>query len=593
MINLIPLMIERVGVILMAVFLLSQIKSFRRIIHNEQGYKEKLVLIAFFGLFGIISNYTGIEIKHNSVTENSWLIGVEPDSAIANTRIMGIAIGSLLGGPAAGIGIGLISGVHRYFLGGFTAEACAISAVLAGAAAGYLGMQRRKKKAITPAFAVGVGASMEIIQMGIILAVTRPFELAWGLVKIIGIPMIAINALGMLLFMLIIQYILREQERTKALQTSKAFYIADRTLPYFRRGLNRDSCRQVAEIMLGLTDADAIAITDSTGVLAHAGAASDHHVPMPGFSTGLTKRVLKEGKVLTARSREEILCMQESCPLRAAVVLPLKVHDKTVGTLKLYFTKPEALTEVEKELAEGLANLFSTQLELAEAEEQTKLLKDAEIKALQAQVHPHFFFNAINTISVLCRTNPEKARKLLLELSHFFRSNLQGARQILIPLEKEIEHVKAYLSLEQARFPDKYEVRFDIEEGAEKSLLPPFILQPLVENSIRHAFSRSKEKGEVLVSARINDDFLHIGVKDNGNGIVPEKLAVLGKETMESRHGTGTALVNIKERLDRMYNQRAGFNIASPDRKGTYISIKIPADRKGVYNSHDESLYSG
>ncbi|WP_409296238.1 LytS/YhcK type 5TM receptor domain-containing protein [Peribacillus sp. SCS-26] len=593
MINLIPLMIERVGVILMAVFLLSQIKSFRRIIHNEQGYKEKLVLIAFFGLFGIISNYTGIEIKHNTITENSWLIGVEPDSAIANTRIMGIAIGSLLGGPAAGIGIGLISGIHRYFLGGFTAEACAISAVVAGAAAGYLGMQRRKKKAITPAFAVGVGASMEIIQMGIILAVTRPFELAWGLVKIIGIPMVAINALGMLLFMLIIQYILREQERTKALQTSKAFYIADQTLPYFRRGLNRDSCRQVAEIMLGLTDADAIAITDSTGVLAHAGAASDHHVPMSGFSTGLTKRVLKEGKVLTAKSREEILCMQESCTLRAAVVLPLKVHDKTVGTLKLYFTSPEALTEVEKELAEGLANLFSTQLELAEAEEQTKLLKDAEIKALQAQVHPHFFFNAINTISVLCRTNPEKARKLLLELSHFFRSNLQGARQILIPLEKEIEHVKAYLSLEQARFPDKYEVRFEIEEGAEKSLLPPFILQPLVENSIRHAFSRSKEKGEVLVSARINDDFLHIGVKDNGNGIMPEKLAVLGKETMESRHGTGTALVNIRERLDRMYNQRAGFNIASPDRKGTSISIKLPADRKGGYNSHDESLYSG
>ena len=102
------------------------------------------------------------------------------------------------------------------------------------------------------------------------------------------------------------------------------------------------------------------------------------------------------------------------------------------------------------------------------AERQTKLLKDAEIKALQAQIHPHFLFNSINTISALCRTDVEKARKLLLELSLFFRSNLHGARQMLIPLEKEIEHIRAYLSLEQARFPDKYQLALKMEPGLEK-----------------------------------------------------------------------------------------------------------------------------
>ncbi|MDK8210717.1 histidine kinase, partial [Bacillus subtilis] len=79
-------------------------------------------------------------------------------------------------------------------------------------------------------------------------------------------------------------------------------------------------------------------------------------------------------------------------------------------------------------------------------------------KALQAQVNPHFLFNAINTISALCRQDVEKARKLLLQLSIYFRSNLQGARQLLIPLSKELDHVHAYLSLEQARFPNKYEI---------------------------------------------------------------------------------------------------------------------------------------
>ncbi|MBM7693487.1 two-component system sensor histidine kinase LytS [Peribacillus deserti] len=593
MINLIPLMIERVGVILIVVFLLSQSKSFRRIIHKDQGAAEKLMLIALFGLFGVISNYTGIQIHANSAAENSWLIGIEPDSAIANTRIMGIAIGSLLGGPLVGLGIGLIAGVHRFFLGGFTAAACAISAILAGGAAGWFGMIRRKKTPITPTFAVGIGMLMEVTQMGIILLVTRPFELAWDLVKVIGIPMVAVNGLGMLLFMLIIQFIFREQERTKVLQTSKAFYIADRTLPFFRQGLNPESCREVADIMLQLTDADAIAITDSEGVLAHVGAASDHHVPTKGFSTELTKKVLREGRVLTARSREEILCRHEPCPLRAAVVLPLMVHNKTVGTLKLYFNNPGDLTEGEKELAEGLANLFSTQLELAEAEQQSKLLKNAEIKALQAQVHPHFLFNAINTISVLCRTNPEKARKLLLELSQFFRSNLQGARQILIPLDKEMEHVKAYLSLEQARFPDRYEVIFEMEPGLEKSFVPPFILQPLVENSIRHAFARSNSKGKVTVKVFSDESFVNITVSDNGKGIPPEKLDVLGKEAVESRLGTGTALVNIRERLTGIYNKEALFEIKSKEGKGTTISISIPLEKKGAYDYHDDSIYSG
>lgn len=167
----------------------------------------------------------------------------------------------------------------------------------------------------------------------------------------------------------------------------------------------------------------------------------------------------------------------------------------------MYFKHPDKLSQVEQELAEGLAKLFSTQLELAKAEMQTKLLKDAEIKALQAQVHPHFLFNAINTISVLCRMDVEKARNLLSELSAFFRSNLQGARQILVPLEKELEHINAYLSLEQARFPDKYHIDYRIEPRLKEVLIPPFTLQPLVENAVHHAFPHVKNKGEIIIQA--------------------------------------------------------------------------------------------
>ncbi|PTF52574.1 sensor histidine kinase, partial [Staphylococcus cohnii] len=139
-------------------------------------------------------------------------------------------------------------------------------------------------------------------------------------------------------------------------------------------------------------------------------------------------------------------------------VVPLRVKNDVVGTLNLYFTNQYDVNVSDKQLATGLAEIFSSQLELGQAEAQSALIRDAEIKSLQAQVNPHFFFNAINTISALVRIDSEKARELLLQLSQFFRSNLQGARNNTISLENELQQVESYLSLEQARYPDRFNV---------------------------------------------------------------------------------------------------------------------------------------
>ncbi len=468
MIHLLPLMLERVGILIILAFVLSQFKIFRQIIYNRRGRFGSLLLIAVFGLFGVISNYTGIEIHLSEVVSQSWLNQVDADNAIANTRIMGVSIGGLLGGPLVGLGVGLVAGLHRYPLGGFTALECAISSVLAGVVAGLLGNWYRRHGLIPPWFAALVGMAMQAVEMLLILLFSKPYDDAVMLVQTIGIPMILLNGLGTLLFMVIIRSIVKEQERQSATQTHLAFHIADRTLPFFRQGLNPDSCREAAHILLRLTEADAISITNRTHILAHVGAAADHHVAGQEVSTGLTRTVLEQGRLMLARLPKDIRCSHRGCPLEAAVVLPLLVHGEAVGTLKLYFCQANHLSKVEEELAEGLGKLFSAQLELAEAEQQSALLKTARIKALQAQVHPHFLFNAINTISVLCRTDSERARLLLLELGTFFRSNLQGAQQLLIPLHKELEYVEAYLQLEQARFPDKYTVELDIEPGLEQ-----------------------------------------------------------------------------------------------------------------------------
>lgn len=587
------LMIEKVGIIVIVAFLLSQIKSFRQVIHNEHNWSEKVILILIFGAFGLISNYTGIEMERGTIVNSGWLVGIDPDNAIANTRVMGVVIGGILGGPVVGLGAGLIAGIHRYSLGGFTSIACSLAVVLAGICSGYFSRKQLKRdKKITPIYAAKLGMTLEAVQMIIILALAKPFEEAWALVQVIGIPMIVVNGLGMFLFMYIIQSIVRDEERARANQTSQAFYIADQTLPFFRQGLNTNSCKEIAEIMLRLTDADAVAMTDEHRVLAHVGAEADHHIPKRGLTTGLTKKVLETGRIAIAKSKEEIFCSHSDCSLEAAIVLPLKIQNKTAGTLKMYYIKPRKLDDVQQQLAEGLANLFSTQFELAEAERQTKLLKDAEIKALQAQIHPHFLFNSLNSISILCRTDAQKARKLLLELSSFLRGNIQGAKQMLIPLEKEIENVKSYLSLEQTRFPDKYEIEFEIENSLEEILIPPFTLQPLVENAINYAFTSIVGIGKIKIQIYSLNNNLRIVVSDNGKGIPINKIELLGKQTMVSKKGTGTAIFNISKRLSGIYNGQAKLEVTSELNKGTSILISIPLDSKGVLHQNVEGVYS-
>ncbi len=595
MFNLMPSMFEKVGIIVIVAFLLSQMRSFRQIVQKDHTLIEKFMLILLFGAFGLISNYTGIEIYQNTINKANWHSSIDPESALANTRVMGIVIGGMLGGPMVGIGAGLIAGIHRLTLGGFSAFSCSISTLVAGIIAGYFGRRRKLKgKKITAGFAVMIGMSLEALQMLIILLTSKPFDRAWDLVQVIGLPMIFVNGFGTLLFMFMIQAIMRDEVRTRANQTNLAFQIADQTLPFFRQGLNTHSCKKISEIMLKLTAADAVAITDKMQVLAHIGIGSDHHIPKAKLATGLTRKVLDNGKLAVVKTKDEIFCFHHSCPLEAAIVLPLKVKNKIVGTLKMYYTHPEKLDKVQEQLAEGLANLFSTQLELAEAERQTELLKDAEIKALHAQIHPHFLFNSINTISILCRTDVFKARKLLLDLSLFFRGNIQGARQMLIPLDKELENVKAYLSLEQTRFPNKCRIDFQIDPGLHTVIIPPFTLQPLVENAIHYGFPQRKAEGRITIRIYSKNNFLQIAVADNGQGIPKEKVSMLGKQIIDSEKGNGTALYNISQRLKGIYNGSATFKIISQVERGTEIRISIPLDRKGgFYERNAESLYSG
>ncbi|MFO3689792.1 LytS/YhcK type 5TM receptor domain-containing protein [Staphylococcus felis] len=583
MFNLMILLLERVGLIIILAYLLMNLRYFKKTMNNRDSWRSKWQLCIVFSLFAIMSNFTGIVIHNGDILSSQIYFQLEDDVSLANTRVLTIGVAGLVGGPFVGAIVGIVSGVFRFYMGGAEAYTYLVSSLFIGLIAGYFGQHTRRIQERYPSIGMSalIGALMEILQMICIYLLAQDKTHAIDLLQLIALPMIIVNSTGTAIFMSIIISTLKHEERMRAVQTHDVLQITNQTLPYFKEGLNQHSAQHVAMIIKDLMKVSAVAITSGRDILAHVGAGSDHHVPQKEIVTHLSKEVMHTGELKEVHTKEEIGCPHEDCPLHAAIVIPLKTHGVVIGTLKMYFTDPNDLTFVERQLAEGLAKIFCSQIELGEAEMQGKLLKDAEIKSLQAQVNPHFFFNAINTISALVRIDSEKARELLLELSHFFRSNLQGSRQNKITLDKELGQVSAYLSLEQARFPGRFNIQFDVPESYMDVLVPPFLIQILVENALKHAFHNRKKDNQIIVSARLESEGLMISVQDNGQGIPQDKLTILGKKAVKSESGTGSALENLNLRLKGLFGKSSMLHFES-NQTGTTVWCQLPYEREEV-----------
>ncbi|GMG95886.1 two-component system, LytT family, sensor histidine kinase LytS [Tepidimicrobium xylanilyticum] len=537
-------------------FIMTRMKPFRRLVAKQNiDFRDKMLLAFIFGLYGIIGTYTGIPIR----------------GAIANARVIGVFVGGLLGGPIVGTLSGLIAGGHRYLIdiGGFTAFSCSLSTFTEGIMAGFLkkGIDKTDNKML---FALVTGMVAEVWQMLIIITFSKPFSDALELVKIIGLPMIVANGLGIAVCISIIHSVIKDLERAEASQAQLALKIANKTLKYFRKGLNEKTALEVVKIIKNMTGVKAVAITDKEKILAHVGLGEEHHLAGSPIRTNLTKEVIQNGRCIIANSKEEIDCDNSKCELKSAIIIPLMEGDKVVGTLKMYKDQENSITQVESALALGLGQLFSTQLELSKIDYQSELLAKSELKALQAQINPHFLFNAINTIVSLIRTQPDNARRLLIHLSNYFRNNLQESNNE-VDLYKELENIKSYLEIEKARFGDKLNIVFDIPDKID-CILPPLLLQPLVENAVKHGIFEKVDGGTVQIKAIDNGRETELIVEDDGIGMSEELLSSL----LNDQVSTGIGLNNVNNRLKAMYGKEYGLIIESKIGQGTRVKMRIP-----------------
>lgn len=577
MFDLLIIMLERVGTIIAVAFILTRFQFFKNMIyHDKLNRKQELAAILFFGSFGIIGTYLGVAFNTSTTNFNGVAVVLTSDEAIANTRVISVVVAGLLGGYRLGIGAGLIAGIHRLTLGGFTAVSCGLSTIVAGVIAGAF---YRKGRSIHPLIALGIGSLAEALQMSVILLISKPFEKAVALVEVIGLPMILANGVGVALFLLIVRTVISEQERVTALQAQKTLRIADQTLGYLRKGMNVDTALAVCNILYRELKPSAVAITNKSDILAHVGIASDHHEVKSPIRTFETKEVIQNGELIVV-SEGTIHCDYPNCPLGAAIIAPLIQRGKTIGTLKLYYPSEKAMTSVSIEIIAGLSSLLSNQLEIAETDRAYQFAKEAEIKALQAQINPHFLFNAMNIIVSLIRTDPEQARKLLTSLSYFLRNNVTGTTVSKISLAQELSHVKAYLAIIEARFVDKLTINYDIDDNLLEEMIPPFTLQPIVENAIHHGIHDMEKDCIIKVTVRADEKEIVIIVEDNGKGIPAERILLLGLHEIDSETGTGMGLFNVNRRLVMTFGEQAAVNIKSENDRGTVVSFRIP--KQGV-----------
>ncbi|NVJ56653.1 MAG: histidine kinase, partial [Vibrionaceae bacterium] len=323
---------------------------------------------------------------------------------------------------------------------------------------------------------------------------------------------------------------------------------------------------KIARIVYEETNVGAVSITDDEKILAFVGIGDDHHRPETPISSQSTLDAISQNDIIYLDGKEKAYQCSISpyCKLGSALIIPLRAGDKVIGTIKLYEPKRKLFSTINMSMAEGIAQLLSSQILFGDYQQKRTLLSQAEIKLLHAQVNPHFLFNALNTISAVIRRDPAKARELIQHLSHFFRSNLKQDIDT-VTLKEELAHVNAYLTIEKARFTDRLEVNIDIDDTLLNRKLPTFTLQPLVENAIKHGISNLLEGGHVhIYSQNVNGGY-QLVVEDNaGSYIAPQ----------DDHAGLGMQIVD--KRLTNKFGRLSALKIDVEPNKFTRMSFFIP-----------------
>ncbi len=539
---------DRAALMLICLFFLIRLRLFRELLHKSAHTpKELLAVTAIFSMFALFSTWSGVPVE----------------GSLVNVRIIAVMSGGILFGPWVGIITSVIAGLHRYLIdiGGITAIPCFITSIVAGVISGFI--SRRVPKAQHWRAGILGGMLCETLTMILVVVWAPTTALGLDIVSKIGVPMI-LGTVSIGFIVLLVRSVEGEKEASAARQAKLALDIANKTLPLFRH-VNSESLRQVCDIIRRDINADAVAITNTEKVQAYVGVGEHNYQDNSDALSPTTQQALRHGKIIIKNNDEA----HRTPEIHSMLVIPLWEKGVVTGTLKIYYCHAHQITSSLQEMAIGLSQIISTQLEVSRAEQLREMANKAELRALQSKINPHFLFNALNAISSSIRLNPDTARQLIFNLSRYLRYNIELNDDEQIDIKKELYQIKDYIAIEQARFGDKLTVIYDIDDEV-NCRVASLLIQPLVENAIVHGIQPCRGKGVVTISIAQSGSRVRIAVRDTGHGIDPHIIEQLDTNEMPVNK---IGLVNVHHRVKLLYGEGLHIRRLEP---GTEIAFYVP-----------------
>jgi len=390
-----------------------------------------------------------------------------------------------------------------------------------------------------------------------------------------GFPLAQIIPWGLALLLGILVIVLLVKQRRPASVVEDAMLQAvhrmSKAAPNLRSGLDEEAADKITTQLLQMLDCVAVGITDSEGtLLSWDGEANEHYVDLVD---AIGAAIRKHRREVVAHDR--MPCNHRgTCRMKTAVIVPLIVEGETEAALIVVGRTRGRLVQ----MADAVAQFVCTQFELARLDESKHQLQQAEIKALRAQISPHFVYNALNTISALIRTDPEEARELLQDFADFTRYSFRTSG-MFTSLAEELRNIDRYLTIENARFGGRLEVRMKIAPEVLSVVVPFLIIQPLVENAVKHGLASKPSGGCVTVIAQDYGTEALISVEDDGIGMDPKRLSEL-----RSAHRTGAhvGLGNINQRMQQVFGGDYAVMVETAPGAGMKVTLRVPKFVPGV-----------
>ncbi len=583
-------MFQHVSLIFVIAFLFSKSKAFELLIKNTMRKRDWLVLFAIFFCISFMGSVIADQVTIYSDT-NQWadatvfkteaaILASEPikhphyASIQIDARSIGAVLAGLLGGPLLGGAVGVSSGLARFFMGGDAALAGAIGTSLAGLVAGLVYLIVLK---IKPGLrfdwkvAFLTTSLVELIMKGMVVLTTPDLAKGLALIQITALPNTLGNSIGAALFVTI----LNDYDKNAASFSSNALRMAG----FFAKILKRDiaplrKADLIARFIQRETGIAAVAITAHTQLVAFSGMGSDHHMIGDTIAAGLVEKAIDKKQVVFVDGYDNhFLCKKaKQCPLRSALIAPIVINNEVENTLLLFESKQHFFPKMNRELGKELASLLSEQIQAARY---PKLLAQAEDQYLRGKVDPHFFANALSTISAIIPKDNNKAKKLLQKLASLMRDRINPEDKGNT-LAKELEFLNNYIDIEKARFGERLQIAIEQDSSLHSMIMPRFVLQMMVENAIKHGVGQLLDTGYINVKVyRTGNGLVKIDIKDNAG--------LLSEEKMKQADGHGMQLAD--DLIKAQFNSDAyGISWECEPYEYTIVTLTLPFEQADLQN---------